>query len=259
MRPLAERLLQELIEAEATGTGPKHSPATVPSFAVTSHGVVWAKTVRESAATISPCPLQALGDREFHLGQAAQPQRSEELGSKRVALAAAEVVGVFPNPAALERLAGAIPAEEHDEWNVQDELRYLPEASPAELYRPAPPRPNSPDHAPRSPPPRHSGTRQSADPHTPRLHPETGRHLAIRPGSLQGPRRFGVARREREAAFAASRPPLGAPSAAGVRPTLDHLRGEHGSREPEPCGREAGDSSLARPGAFCSIVCMLRE
>jgi transposase-like protein len=43
-----------------------------------------------------------------------------------------EVVQVFPNPAALERLAGAILAELHDEWQVTDR-RYLSEASMAEL------------------------------------------------------------------------------------------------------------------------------
>ena len=50
----------------------------------------------------------------------------------------ADVVGVFPNPAALERLAGAILAEHHDEWNIQDERRYLSEGSMAELYPTAP-------------------------------------------------------------------------------------------------------------------------
>lgn len=45
-------------------------------------------------------------------------------------------MGVFPNPEALARLAGAILAEHHDEWNVQDERRYLSEASMTELHPP---------------------------------------------------------------------------------------------------------------------------
>jgi Transposase, Mutator family len=55
---------------------------------------------------------------------AAQPRDQE----------AADVVGVLPNPEALARLAGAILAEHHDEWNVQDERRYLSEASTTELH-----------------------------------------------------------------------------------------------------------------------------
>jgi transposase-like protein len=49
-----------------------------------------------------------------------------------------DVVGVFPNPAALLRLAGAVLVEAHDEWQVSDR-RYLSEGSMALLNdKPAP-------------------------------------------------------------------------------------------------------------------------
>jgi putative transposase len=49
-----------------------------------------------------------------------------------------DVVGVFPNPAALLRLAGAVLVEAHDEWQVSDR-RYLSEGSMALLNTKAEP------------------------------------------------------------------------------------------------------------------------
>ena len=46
-----------------------------------------------------------------------------------------DVVGVFPNPEALLRLAGAVLVEAHDEWQTTDR-RYLAEATMALLVAP---------------------------------------------------------------------------------------------------------------------------
>jgi putative transposase len=58
-----------------------------------------------------------------------------------------DVVGIFPNPPALSRLAGAVLVEAHDEWQASDR-RYLSKTSMAALFTALTPLSTRPEEAP---------------------------------------------------------------------------------------------------------------
>ena len=84
-----------------------------------------------------------------------------------------DVVSVFPNPAALLRVAGAVLVEAHDEGQVSAERRYLSERSMALLAKKA----TRGGGQART----HDGMIRTTDPHgVEKLHHSAGRHQTER-------------------------------------------------------------------------------
>lgn len=103
-----------------------------------------------------PCfALGTFGQARDGLAQAGGLQRSGEIGEfgrqvwttnplervNKEIKRRTDVVGVFPNPAALLRLAGAVLIEQHDEWAVADR-RYFAEHTMAMLTKTSPSTPS---------------------------------------------------------------------------------------------------------------------
>jgi putative transposase len=79
----------------------------------------------DARGTRGPARLHRVSSGALEEDLVDQPTRTTQQGGQ----APHRVVGGFPNPAALRRLAGAVLVEAHDEWQVSAERRYLSEHS----------------------------------------------------------------------------------------------------------------------------------
>jgi hypothetical protein len=87
--------------------------------------------LRAAAPGEADGPVQPGGDAALEADDVEEQRPNKEIKRRT------DVDGVFPDPEALLRLAGAMLVEVHDEWQVSDR-RYLSEGSMAMPNRPSP-------------------------------------------------------------------------------------------------------------------------
>lgn len=117
----------EMVARSSARSSPNPMPSTSTPSSTRSSGCSSAPTRRSPRCASTRDDLLAFTFPQKHWRQiwSTNPLEPVNKEIKR----RTDVVGVFPNPAALLRLAGAVRVEQHDDWEAGDR-RYFSERSP---------------------------------------------------------------------------------------------------------------------------------